>query len=81
MLLLNTFVTIERSFYILTDHKPLTFALTSRSAKSSPRQLRYLDFISQFTKDIRYVKCADSPVADALSRVNISATLTGTQDT
>ena len=59
-----------RTFHVLTDHKPLTFALSSTSDKYSPRQVRHLDFISQFTSDIRHVKGADNPVADALSRVN-----------
>ena len=38
-----------RSFHILTDHKPLTFALHARSNRYSPRQL---DYISQFTFDM-----------------------------
>ena len=39
----------------------------------SPRQVRHLDFISQFTSDIRHIKGANNPVADALSRVEINA--------
>ena len=45
-----------REFFILTDHRPLTYALTSGSTDYTPRQIRHLDFISQFTSDIRYVK-------------------------
>ena len=38
-----------RQFQILTDHKPLTFAFNTQSSKLTPRQIRHLDFISQFT--------------------------------
>ena len=61
-----------RDFHILTDHKPLTFALKSHH-NHTPRQLRHLDFISQFTNDIRHVKGTDNCVADALSRIEINA--------
>ncbi len=40
-----------RPFQVLTDHKPLTFALNSRSDHHSPRQARQLDYISQFTSE------------------------------
>ena len=62
-----------QEFSVFTDHKPLTRALSSRCANHSPRQVRHLDFISQFTSDIRHVKGADNPVADALSRIAINA--------
>lgn len=58
-----------RSFTVLTDHKPITFAFTTRRDKCSPRQFRYLDFISQFTTDIRFVAGKDNIVADTLSRI------------
>lgn len=58
-----------RPFIVYTDHKPLTFAFNSARDKCSPRQFRYLDFISQFSTDIRYVVGKDNVVADALSRV------------
>ena len=42
-----------RVFTIFTDHKPLTFALSSaNSDKWTPRQTRHLSFISEFTSDI-----------------------------
>ena len=56
-----------REFHILTDHKPLTHSLHSKPDKHSPRQVRHLDFISQFTSDIRHVTGQGNPVADALS--------------
>ena len=61
-----------RDFFILTDHKPLTFALQSNHNRS-PRQLRHLDFISQFTNDICHIRGTDNCVADALSRIETNA--------
>ena len=61
-----------RDFHIVTDHKPLTFALKSNH-NHSPRQLRHLDFISQFTNDIRHVKGTENCVANALSRIETNA--------
>lgn len=57
-----------RNFTLLTDHKPLTFSLARTGDKYTPRQLRQLDYISQFTSDIRHIKGLDNVVADALSR-------------
>lgn len=62
-----------RTFHVLTDHKPITYALSSHSDRHTPRQVRHLDFISQFTTDIRYIKGADNAVADALSRMRVDA--------
>ena len=61
-----------RQFAVFTDHKPLTRALTSRSEQHSPRQVRHLDFVSQFTSDIRHVQGAANPVADELSRIELN---------
>lgn len=58
-----------QSFIIFTDHRPLTFAFSKVSESNSPRQLRHLDFISQFSTDIRHVSGTDNIVADTLSRV------------
>lgn len=58
-----------RHFVIFTDHRPLTFAFTTKRDKCSPRQFRYLDYISQFSTDIRYVAGRDNTVADTLSRI------------
>ncbi|ROT79028.1 hypothetical protein C7M84_002244 [Penaeus vannamei] len=62
-----------KEFHILTDHKPLTFALHSRTPRQYPREERHLDFISQFTTDISHIRGSDNEAADALSRVTISA--------
>ena len=57
-----------RPFHVLTDQKPLTFALSSTTERS-PRQTTQLSYIAEFTSDIRYVKGAENAVADTLSRV------------
>lgn len=59
-----------RHFVLYTDHKPLVHAFQQASAKASPRQLRHLDLIGQFTTDIRHVVGAENVVADALSRIS-----------
>lgn len=59
-----------RHFVIYTDHKPLCYAFHERKSNCSPRQYRHLDFISQFTTDIRHIAGKDNVVADTLSRVD-----------
>lgn len=56
-----------RTFQVYTDHKPLVYAIESKTERS-PRQARQLDYIAQFTTDIRFVRGRDNVVADALSR-------------
>ena len=58
-----------REFTIFTDHKPLTYSLNSTSDKYSPRESRQLDYVSQFTSDIRHISGVNNIVADALSRI------------
>ncbi|GFX21985.1 transposon Tf2-8 polyprotein [Trichonephila clavipes] len=58
------------NFKIFTDHRPLTFAFNKISDSYFSRQLRHLDFISQFSTNIRHVPGSDNSVADALSRIN-----------
>ena len=57
-----------RQFVIFMDHKPLTFASEVKPDNHSPREAQQLDFISQFTSDIRYIDGPTNFVADALSR-------------
>ena len=58
-----------RTFKILTDHKPLVYAFVQRSDKASPRQIRQLSFIAQFTTLIEHLPGTSNVVADPLSRV------------
>ncbi|GFT99025.1 retrovirus-related Pol polyprotein from transposon 412 [Trichonephila clavipes] len=59
-----------RDFTVFTDHKPLTYAFRQKSDKCSPRQIRQLDFISQFTTNIAHIPGSDNIAADVLSRVS-----------
>ena len=53
-------------FYVATDHKPLTFALTTASDKYTPRQIHHLNYIVQFSTDVCHVAGQHNPVTDAL---------------
>ena len=59
-----------RTFTVFTDHKPLIFAFSCKSVNHTPRQVRHLSYVSQFTTDIRHVAGQDNVVADALSRLD-----------
>ena len=58
-------------FTLYTDHKPLTYALSS-TAERSPSQARHLSFIAEFTTDIQYIRGKHNVIADALSRIHAS---------
>jgi cleavage and polyadenylation specificity factor subunit 1 len=58
-----------RHFTIFTDQKPITYAFQQKRGKCSPRQFNHLDFIAQFSTDVRHISGQDN-VADALSRVD-----------
>ena len=62
-----------RIFHVITDHKPLTFAFNASPDRHSPRQCHHLDYISQFTTDLRHIRGVDNSVADALSRIEANA--------
>ena len=62
-----------RQFMIYTDHRPLTFALRSKPDKYSPRETRHLDFVSQFTNDIRHISGEQNAAADASSHLPINS--------
>ena len=61
-----------RTFFIFTDHKPLTHALAASSDRYAPREIRQLDYVSQYTSDIRHVQGKHNEVADALSRISLN---------
>ena len=52
--------------HMVTDHKSLEFFKTQR--KLSSQQARWMEYLSRFDFDIRYVKGVANKVADALSR-------------
>lgn len=58
-----------REFTIYTDHKPLVFAFQQRNEKATPRRVRQLDFISQYSTDIQHIKGSENNIADWLSRI------------
>ncbi|UYV65211.1 hypothetical protein LAZ67_3003616 [Cordylochernes scorpioides] len=64
------FVFVYIDDVLIANHKPLTYAFTSKSERS-PRQERHLNYLSQFSMDIRYVKGSENIVADTLSRIEI----------
>ena len=62
-----------RDFTVFTYHKSLTYALHVNTEKYTPRDTRQLDYISQFTSDIRYIKGSGNIAADTLSRSTIQS--------
>ena len=61
-----------RQFSVFTAHKPLTFSLSTHSDSHTPRQIRRLDYISQFTTEIHHISGDSNPVADALSHIKLN---------
>lgn len=57
-----------RVFTIYTDHKPLIYMFHKSIESSTPRQLRHIDYISQFTTDIQHISGSQNVIADTLSR-------------
>ena len=55
-----------RSFSILTDHKPLIHIFTMKDP--SPRQLRQISYISEFSSTIQHISGRENIIADFLSR-------------
>jgi hypothetical protein len=62
------FMLEARKFHILTDHKPVTYALHRVSEPWSAKQQRQLSYLAEFTADICQVAGKENVVADALSR-------------
>ena len=57
-----------RELVAYTDHKPLVHAVGSSTDRHSPRETRHLDFVAQFTTDVRHVPGRENVAPDALSR-------------
>ena len=53
--------------------EPSYSSASSLCGHHQPRQIRHLDFISQFISDIRFLKGSSNAAADALSRVEVDA--------
>jgi cleavage and polyadenylation specificity factor subunit 1 len=58
-----------RHFIIFTDHKLISYAFQQEQDKCSPHQINHLDFVAQFTTNIRHISGQHNVVADALPRV------------
>lgn len=58
---------------LFTDHKPLLHAFKVKNRPKLECRSRQIEFISQFTTDIRLVSDANNVFADLLSRPEISA--------
>nr|VZI26836.1 unnamed protein product [Spirometra erinaceieuropaei] len=69
-----------REFVVLTDHKPLVFAMRASPDRYSPREIRHLDFISQFSCNIQHVHGKENMVAYALSRIEMASITTDATD-
>lgn len=57
------------TFFIFTDHKPITLAFQKKNKRCTRRQFRYLDYIGQYSTDIRPINGQENVVANALSRI------------
>lgn len=58
-----------RQFTIFSDHLPLSKALDRNAPRSSKRQSERLEFISQYSAEIKYIPGNENHVGDALSRI------------
>lgn len=56
----------------MIDHKPLCYSLNKSYGRHSPREARRLDYISQFTIDVQFIKRNLNDTADSLSRKDIN---------
>ncbi len=65
---------IGKHFVLLTDHAALTYLHSSAGVHR--RNVRWLDFLSQFDFEIQHIKGKENIVADTLSRVPGSELLT-----
>ncbi|GBN74955.1 hypothetical protein AVEN_7905-1 [Araneus ventricosus] len=77
--LLTIFTMIKRFRHLLDGRefvifqKPLIYAFQEKTDICRPRQLRHLDFISQFSTDICHVPGTQNFVADNLCRIEIDS--------
>ena len=62
------FILEGRSFTIVTDHKPLTYAVSRPTDAWTAKQCRHLSYVAELTSDIQHVPGLENVVADCLSR-------------
>lgn len=55
-----------RTFCVYTDHKPLTHTIASHSNLYIPHQICHMDFISQFSINVRHISDSDNTAANAM---------------
>ncbi|GFT20476.1 transposon Ty3-G Gag-Pol polyprotein [Trichonephila clavipes] len=67
----NVFVTCSKRLHNLHRPEASHVCLYAKN-KCSPRQWRHLDFISQFSTDVRHINGTHNAVADALSRIEVN---------
>ena len=66
------FIEFKDNLTIFTDHLPIVHAIKAKNLNNhSALHARYLNFILQYTSDIRYTK-GDQMQADALSRIQLN---------
>lgn len=59
-----------RNLIVFTDHKPLCYAYNKvGGTNETPRRIRQLAYISEYTTDIRHISGEHNIVADSLSRI------------
>lgn len=61
-----------RNFTLFTDHKPLVYAIHSKTGRYNPCDVRQLDNIEQFTSDIRHIQGNKKIIANTLSRASLN---------
>ena len=62
------FLVEGRKFFLLSDHKPLTYVLHRLSEPWSALQQHHLAYVAEYTLDVRHIAGAENVVADSLSR-------------
>ena len=66
---------LDKHFILFTDHKSLVNSFYKPSENHSPRQVRYLSYLSQFDCEIKHIPGHKNVAADCLSRVIIQHVL------
>ncbi|CAB0012867.1 unnamed protein product [Nesidiocoris tenuis] len=67
----DRYIKYSKASEFRTGDGRLSFAFKQSNEKASPRQLRHLHFISQFSTDIRHIAGAENQVSDFLSRLSV----------